>query len=228
MNNTICKIKGCNDIVGVHGAKGMCQKHYQKTNIEKRVCSRCGEQKTFYNKTKVCQACKQYERKHGIVKDAPLVVRDNFTRLHLSEYKIWCGMTKRCRPSGYSYARYNKRGIKVCDRWLGPYGFHNFYKDLGPRPTGTMPCGLPKYSLDRIDPNGDYCPENCRWADIWTQAANTTKRRKYSKQTGVTYNKSLKLWQATLQINGTRHIKYTKKEADAIRFRKEFEKKYLN
>lgn len=64
-----------------------------------------------------------------------------------------------------AYKNYGGRGIKVCDRWLGPDGFLNFAADMGERPSNNC-------SLDRINNNGDYCPENCRWTDVVTQANN--------------------------------------------------------
>lgn len=90
-------------------------------------------------------------------------------------YHIWVGMKQRCRDKNLKkYCDYGGRGIKVCDRWLN--SFQNFYDDMFP----TWKEGL---TLDRIDVNGDYCPENCRWADMKTQQRN--KRNNHIVQ-GVT------------------------------------------
>jgi hypothetical protein len=76
-------------------------------------------------------------------------------------------MRNRCgNPNVPCYARYGGRGIKVCDRWLE--SFENFYADMGPRPSS-------KHSIDRIDNDGNYEPNNCRWVTKGIQNRNTSK-----------------------------------------------------
>lgn len=85
-----------------------------------------------------------------------------------SEYLIFSNMKQRCyNIKSTSYKSYGAINIKMCDRWLkpAPEGFMNFMEDLGPRPSSN-------HSIDRIDPNGNYEPSNCRWATTKEQGQN--------------------------------------------------------
>ena len=91
-------------------------------------------------------------------------------------------MFDRCStPTNEHYEDYGGRGIKICDRWKPPFGFWNFVEDMGPKPSYEKgPTGKTMYSLDRIDVNGDYCPENCRWATQSQQCNNQRRNKKYT------------------------------------------------
>lgn len=83
------------------------------------------------------------------------------------EFQVLNWMKSRCyNPNNKRYSDYGGRGIKICDRWMDKEkGFENFLEDMGKRPTD-------KHSIDRINVNGDYTPENCRWATIDIQVSN--------------------------------------------------------
>ncbi len=89
-------------------------------------------------------------------------------------YRVWAGMINRCHNSNQPhYERYGGRGIFVCDEWRN--SFEAFFNDMGERPTG--PTGKP-YTIERIDNDGPYCKENCKWIPHTMQSRNQRKRRK--------------------------------------------------
>lgn len=84
-------------------------------------------------------------------------------------HSTWSGMIQRCtNPNATAYESYGGRGITVYEKW---YNFENFLRDMGDRPEGT--------ELDRIDNNGNYEPNNCRWI---THKENCQNRRPLTKR----------------------------------------------
>lgn len=86
-----------------------------------------------------------------------------------TEYHSWEALKQRClNLNNPDYYNYGGRGIIICDRWLE--SFENFLTDMGLKPS-------PKHSIDRIDSNGDYEPNNCKWSTALEQGRNTRRNR---------------------------------------------------
>lgn len=138
------------------------------------------------------------------------------------EYKSWEAMRDRCLNSNNVYFhRYGGRGIKICDRWQGVHGFANFIEDMGAKPSYERTSkNWPKYTLDRIDRDGDYCPENCRWATWLIQSGN---RCTSSETPGVNFVKLDNKWKARYRANGKNLCRTFATKEEAIAQRKQWE-----
>lgn len=134
------------------------------------------------------------------------------------EYNTWSSMMRRCHnPKATGFKHYGGRGIKVCDAWKS---FEGFLSDMGDRPE--------LHSLDRIDCNGDYEPNNCKWSTVTEQSINTRVRsNSKSGYKGIGWEPRRNKWRTritvekkSIQIGEFTHLH------EAIKARKEAELKY--
>ncbi len=113
--------------------------------------------------------CKKHYVRWQRYRDPLKVANERHGLRHSPEYGVWTNMKTRCyNKNNKGYSRYGGRGIAVCERWKN--SFSAFYADMGARPTN-------KHTLERVDSNKDYCPENVIWA-TWTI---NIRNRKYVK-----------------------------------------------
>lgn len=136
------------------------------------------------------------------------------------EYISWKAMIRRCENKNTKdFSYYGARGIKVCDRWRE--SFECFLSDMGERPS-------PTHSIDRVDVNDNYHPDNCIWATQSTQVLNRRMfKNNSSGVTGISLDKKTNHWVASIQVNkNSVYLGYFLRKEDAIAARKEAEIKY--
>lgn len=163
-------------------------------------------QSIHYHRKSEVFGCKGCLNKHFVPLDGTVVKSTKCS---------WSHMLRRCNnPKEAGYKDYGGRGISVCDDW---YSFSNFFRDMGLRPKGTV--------IDRIDPNGNYCKENCRWADRTLSAYNTRKSiTNTSGRTGVYWFDRVGKWTAAIFINGIQtHLGYFNSFEEAVKAREDAE-----
>ena len=174
----ICCI--CKNVFNVHPYRKDTAKYCSKQcairglvrGHNKKICAVSGcNRVTKSSRSNYCNLHYRRQLRHG----DPLccIKSPNGDRKRHVLYPIWVAMNRRCKnPNCREYKYYGERGIKVCERWQGAFGFDNFLTDMGERPDETRNGKRSKWTLDRIDNSGNYEPTNCRWSTMSEQCRN--------------------------------------------------------
>ena len=129
-------------------------------------------------------------------------------------YKTWYGMLQRCNNlESTNYKYYGVRGITVCEEWLSVSNFVAWAESTYPNIEG--------YTLDRIDNDKGYSPENCTWSDKTTQAINQRiKKNNTSGYVGVVWYKPLSKWMVQIMVNRkNKNLGYYQNIKEAVQVR---------
>jgi len=123
------------------------------------------------------KAIRNWHLTGGHIRSCGCLRHEPYTRTHgrsrTQIYRVWCAMWGRCsRPKDKRYKDYGGRGISVCERWRA--SFENFIADMGERPPG--------HSIERINNDGDYEPNNCRWIPASEQMKNSRARHNWTQR----------------------------------------------
>ena len=185
--------------------------------VYKKFPTKTSKQKATYGLFE-CQYCKkEFETQINSVKRGQTRSCGCFATHGLSSnkfYVTWYNMTQRCtNPKDKGYKDYGGRGITVCEEWLDVANFVAWCDVTHPN--------IEDATLDRIDNDKGYSPENCTWSDKTTQAINQRiMKNNKSGYVGVSYYSKTRVWTAYISVNNTRkHLGYFNSVQEAVQAR---------
>ena len=187
------------------GFRFATEKSTQKVRYGLYECQYCGGEfecitsSVINGHTKSC-GCVNFSKKHGLSSH--------------KFYHTWNSMIQRCiKPSNKNYKNYGARGITICEEWLDVANFVAWAEATHPNIEG--------YTLDRIDNDKGYSPENCRWADNTTQNINQRmKKNNTSGYIGVVWYKPLSKWMVQIMVNRkNKNLGYYQNIEEAVQVR---------